>query len=614
MKPKKILERTREELRDIVWAIAFRPDGKQMVVAVGSRLLVFDLNSSDQRLAKILTPHKGHVFALSYSSDGKRFASGGADCTVIIWTAQADGLLQYTHGTSIQALAYNPVTQQLASGTENDIGLWSPEQKQVQKERVNSRILCMAWTNDGQFLACGQFNGIITIRDRSGAVKHHIRRPEPVWCLAWNPAKDTNTLAVGSWDQRLSFYNLNGKQEGGDHVLGFDPCSLSYFTSGEYLVIGGSNCKALLYTRDGVKLSTICESNGWIWSAVARPKHNYVATGSNDCTLSLYQLVFTTVHGLYQLPLFIFFCSLMASLGRYQSRSDHTESLATELSQDLVRQIRGLDLVPVLSEAWIGLVERVQRIASIALMEQHLPGAEKDSTLWEVDQLTVRYLVEESKLNMCLRGMADYFQVKIRAFESNMESIQPAAEAHRMDVAELRARMEQFEFSMGLLLECAFQRIEALQIVDMHLLLEHMHHALLFAQTPGIMAHYSLIDKSQPVLCTLYLFDILSKIDNLSNDSSILSSIAERKILPLIGGFLSANHLRMKAPFVQVALHAIVIVLDHECFDQNMYFGDAENRDMFLLLQPIVNQFLVTHPTCRSKLLPLTDMLKRLAR
>ncbi len=51
------------------------------------------------------------------------------------------------------------------------------------------------------------------------------------------------TLAVGCWDRTLSFYQLSGQQYGGDRELDYDPCSLSYFEEGEYLLIGGSNRK-----------------------------------------------------------------------------------------------------------------------------------------------------------------------------------------------------------------------------------------------------------------------------------------------------------------------------------------------------------------------------------
>lgn len=46
-------------------------------------------------------------------------------------------------------------------------------------------------------------------------------------------------LAVGCWDQTLSFYQATGVQHLKDRKLHFYPCSLSYFSDGEYIVIGG---------------------------------------------------------------------------------------------------------------------------------------------------------------------------------------------------------------------------------------------------------------------------------------------------------------------------------------------------------------------------------------
>lgn len=150
------------------------------------------------------------MYCVDYSKDGKRFASGGADCTIFIWTSEATGLLKYSHVDSIQKLAYNPVTHQLVSCTSTDFGLWSPEQKSVQKHKVASKILCASWTNDGQFLALGMFSGIISIRDKGGQEKLTIQREAPVWSLCWNPSRDEpfDLLAVGCWDQTLSFYQV----------------------------------------------------------------------------------------------------------------------------------------------------------------------------------------------------------------------------------------------------------------------------------------------------------------------------------------------------------------------------------------------------------------------
>jgi intraflagellar transport protein 122 len=46
------------------------------------------------------------VYCVAYSKDGKRFASGGADKTVIIWTSKAEGVLKFTHNDSIQVRKY----------------------------------------------------------------------------------------------------------------------------------------------------------------------------------------------------------------------------------------------------------------------------------------------------------------------------------------------------------------------------------------------------------------------------------------------------------------------------------------------------------------------------
>lgn len=73
---------------------------------------------------------------MSYSQDGKHFASGGADHTVIIWTNKADGILKYTHNESIVRLAYSSGTMKLASCTQLDFGLWGQEQKSVNKHKV----------------------------------------------------------------------------------------------------------------------------------------------------------------------------------------------------------------------------------------------------------------------------------------------------------------------------------------------------------------------------------------------------------------------------------------------------------------------------------------------
>uniref|UniRef100_A0A452ICL5 Intraflagellar transport protein 122 homolog n=1 Tax=Gopherus agassizii TaxID=38772 RepID=A0A452ICL5_9SAUR len=343
----------RDKAEQCIYDLAFKPDGTQLIIAAGNRLLVYD--TSDGTLIQPLKGHKDTVYCVAYAKDGKRFASGSADKSVIIWTSKLEGILKYTHNDSIQCVSYNPVTHQLASFS------WV-FQKSVSKHKSSSKITCCSWTNDGQYLALGMFNGIVSIRNKNGEEKVKIERPggslSPVWSICWNPSsrwenfwnhraseeeeesvhnyleeipvlksstcssqgseteeeeheeeespRDTSLdehndiLAVADWGQRLSFFQLSGKQIGKDRVLNFDPCCVSYFSKGEYVLMGGSDKQVSLYTKDGVRLGTIGDQSSWVWTCKVKPDSNYVAIGCQDGTISFYQLIFSTVHGLYK--------------------------------------------------------------------------------------------------------------------------------------------------------------------------------------------------------------------------------------------------------------------------------------------------------------------------
>ena len=60
-------------------------------------------------------------------------------------------------------------------------------------------------------------------------------------CLGGALLQDPNTMAVGCLDGALKFFNAVGQPRSKDRNLGFDPLSLAYFSSGEYLAISGTD-------------------------------------------------------------------------------------------------------------------------------------------------------------------------------------------------------------------------------------------------------------------------------------------------------------------------------------------------------------------------------------
>ena len=308
----------RDGVRSVCHSLAHSPDGTQLVAGVGSRVLVY--NASDGDLLHSLKGHKDAVYAVSYALDGKHFASGAADKTVIIWTNAGGGFLRYSHADAIQCLAYNPRGPELASATANEFGLWSPTQKAVAKHRCTGKVLSLAWTHDGTYLALGQFDGCVSVRDKAGHEKVKIATRGPCWSVSWAPKQrsvlvpvpdvdgyqnlrggdDAHVCAVGCWDGTLSFYNLNGSPVGRAKRLGYDPNDVSFFGDGECVVVGGANKAVALVTKEGVDLVTISKHKSWVWCARQRPGHNAVAVGCDDGSVSMHTLGFGTVHGLHE--------------------------------------------------------------------------------------------------------------------------------------------------------------------------------------------------------------------------------------------------------------------------------------------------------------------------
>ena len=93
----------RDGLRSVCYDVAYKPDGSQLVTGMGNRVLVY--GCQDGALLHSLKAHKDAVYAVSWSFEGSRFASGGADKTIIIWTSEAEGILKYNHNESVQCLA-----------------------------------------------------------------------------------------------------------------------------------------------------------------------------------------------------------------------------------------------------------------------------------------------------------------------------------------------------------------------------------------------------------------------------------------------------------------------------------------------------------------------------
>jgi hypothetical protein len=196
-----------------VVAVRFSPDGTRVLAAIATRVLLYDAETGT--LLSTLKAHKmGIVSDVDWSSDGARFVSGDVEGKVIIWTGAGQGLLKYSHSGNatlgevsqlgVRQVSHNPVTHQLCSVAGLEFALWSPDQKAVVKKKVSHIITRVAWRGDGQCLALGFANGVVSLREcTSWAETAKITSQPGMDVMTWMA---TDVLVVGK-KQTLSVYH-----------------------------------------------------------------------------------------------------------------------------------------------------------------------------------------------------------------------------------------------------------------------------------------------------------------------------------------------------------------------------------------------------------------------
>eukprot|EP00953_Heterococcus_sp_UTEX-ZZ885_P013175 7531-Heterococcus_DN1.PRE.1 len=186
---------------------------------------------------------------------------------------------------------------------------------------------------------------------------------------------------------------------------------------------------------------------------------------------------------------------------RYESKNDtdDLEQMSIKLSADLRKNIRALASYPVLSDNWCGMADILGRIAAITEMESKLPRANAQQTLWEGDEQALRYVIEDGKLNICLRNLVDYKEYQR---DARLKDKQPASAAEQ-------ALMDKFEKGLGGMLKNAWNHIEALQTSDLPMLIDHISAVfndaakrsdIRYTCTKRYSAHFNSEDRLMPLL------------------------------------------------------------------------------------------------------------------
>ncbi|CAE6529242.1 unnamed protein product [Rhizoctonia solani] len=226
-------------------SIAFSPKGT-IVSGSGCTVCIWDPSGPDGKL--LVGPLEGHtkqIWAVGFSPNGDRVASGSDDYTIRVWdpkTGEQLSLLSGHQTDDINTIAFSPDGTRLASGSsDRTICIWDLDRKELEVAPFpahGNKIQSLKFSPDGKHLASSSLDRTIQVWNplngklTAGPFEGHIG---PIYSIAFSP--DSTRIASGSADGTIQLWDPK-KGALADTSLGthFDGvASVAFSPAGQYM-------------------------------------------------------------------------------------------------------------------------------------------------------------------------------------------------------------------------------------------------------------------------------------------------------------------------------------------------------------------------------------------
>lgn len=278
--------------------------------------------------------------------------------------------------------------------------------------------------------------------------------------------------------------------------------------------------------------------------------------------------------------------------------SESLEKMTKRLTSDLRARVRRLAHYSPLTLEWIEMTDTLQHLASVAMMEEK-DSAKKEGSIWERDELCVRYIIEEGKINMLMRGMNEF-----KVFHYN------ALKEGTAKDEDSRVRMKLFEQSLGILLKCTLTAVEALQTLDLTSLIQHIAMVLRYAVETS---DFALTDYNvQELLVISYLELTLRKVEHL-NEDSVMSQLQNNDIVPLVLKHYEKFSSKVEKDALEPYFFFLAHLMDSETYQthRSKYLCDQHDKKRLATMEGRVKELMTLSPDNRKTLRVLCDNIIR---
>lgn len=277
-----------------VYALAYSPDGRRL--ASGGRdgsIVLWD--PTTKMALRCLEGHGGEINALAFSKDGKLLASSSDDRTAKIWRAREGDCLATLskHKGNVFGVDFSPDGSLIATGgAGGEIFLWNAATKEATPlpSKTNDDVEQLTFSPDGRWLAAARAKTGVHVWDvlRRSFFKS-FADDSGATCVSFSP--DGRQLAIVGKHSVIGIWDLqSGERDlriGSDHADTIQ--SIMFHPDGRSVLTGSRDSTARRVCLKRRRCEQVYRGHtARIWCAVWAPNGQEFATGSEDGSVRIW--------------------------------------------------------------------------------------------------------------------------------------------------------------------------------------------------------------------------------------------------------------------------------------------------------------------------------------
>ncbi|XDE63390.1 protein kinase [Arthrospira platensis BEA 1257B] len=278
--------------------VSFSPDGTRAISGGADRIVyIWDLENNTEIIP--LPKQNSSVYAVSFSPDGKCCLSGNHEATLYLWDIETGQEIRRFEGheAPIRSVTFSHDGKfALSASDDKTVRKWEIETgKEICYLRRHWRqVYSVAFSPDDSHAISGCGDKVMRLWNLNLTKPWEIKRFEghgaSISSVAFSP--DGQSVLSSSFDQTVRLWNAVTGQEircfqgHTDRVL-----SVAFSPDGRHILSGGSDKTVRLWDTNTGQEFCRCEGHkGDVWSVAFSPDGRRAVSGSHDKTLRVWEL------------------------------------------------------------------------------------------------------------------------------------------------------------------------------------------------------------------------------------------------------------------------------------------------------------------------------------